>query len=441
MSKNNFSGNDHPLADMSWWVPIGIGLFMPTIGIILGVLKLIDRKSKRDEEEARLNWARRTVSTSSRVNPRYTGQYTVHTEYTTENGRTTTARYTTGAQSAGQTGAQSGAQNGTYRYNAPYRPKYEPIANASSKTPAQAAQAAESASSKNARRMRIAKIALLISAIIFGLAGISGLTEGIRDLMWGFSWAFSEEILPAIFSLITAAGSGVGLAYLQKWQHRTRILKRIVGKRDYMSIRELSEAAGWDFEQTIKVVKQAIVNGKFGPDAYIDMRTVTLVVRGEGPAPKPAVKQEEKPEERTVDEYQDILRQLREVNALIPGEEMTAKINRLEASAAHIFDLIRKEPKRRSQLNRFMDYYLPTSLKLLQTYAQLDGEGLSGENIDATKKSIEDTMDLLVTAFNNQLDKMYESDAMDVSSDIGALKSMLSMDGLDGESILNGGNS
>lgn len=80
-----------------------------------------------------------------------------------------------------------------------------------------------------------------------------------------------------------------------------------------------------------------------------------------------------------------------------------------------------------------MDYYLPTSLKLLNTYATLDQQDVDGENITETKRSIESAMDLLVTAFENQLDKLYESDALDVSSDIAALQGMLNLDGLTGQ--------
>ena len=77
---------------------------------------------------------------------------------------------------------------------------------------------------------------------------------------------------------------------------------------------------------------------------------------------------------------------------------------------------------------------MPTSLKLLHTYIQLDSQGVDGENITKTKQSIQRSLDLLVTAFENQLDKLFQSDALDVSADIAALEGMLNLDGLSGES-------
>ncbi len=79
-----------------------------------------------------------------------------------------------------------------------------------------------------------------------------------------------------------------------------------------------------------------------------------------------------------------------------------------------------------------MDYYLPTALKLLNTYAQLSAQDVQGTNITEAKQSIERSMDLLITAFENQLDKLFASDALDVSTDIAALEGMLNLDGLTG---------
>jgi hypothetical protein len=79
-----------------------------------------------------------------------------------------------------------------------------------------------------------------------------------------------------------------------------------------------------------------------------------------------------------------------------------------------------------------MNYYLPTALKLLNTYASLSGQAVEGTNITEAKHSIERSMDLLVTAFENQLDKLFQADALDVNADIAALEGMLNLDGLTG---------
>ena len=120
------------------------------------------------------------------------------------------------------------------------------------------------------------------------------------------------------------------------------------------------------------------------------------------------------------------------MNAAIPDPVMTAKIDRLEQLSARIFELAKKDPAKQAQLQKFMSYYLPTALKLLNTYAALPAQDVQGENITEAKQSIERSMDLLVTAFENQLDKLFQSDALDVSADVSALEGMLNLDGLTG---------
>jgi len=111
---------------------------------------------------------------------------------------------------------------------------------------------------------------------------------------------------------------------------------------------------------------------------------------------------------------------------------MSAKISRLEEVSGRIFALAQKDPEKKAQLQKFMNYYLPTALKLLNTYASLSGQAVEGTNITDAKHSIERSMDLLVTAFENQLDKLFQADALDVNADIAALEGMLNLDGLTG---------
>ena len=209
-----------------------------------------------------------------------------------------------------------------------------------------------------------------------------------------------------------------------------RLLDKIAGDRDNIPLDELFAAAGIDAAKGRAAVESAISHGYFGADAYIDNRTATLVVRGA--APQPPKQPEPKPAPAPADQYAALLQQLRQANDAIPDPVMTAKISRLEAVSARIFELAKQDPGKKAQLQKFMDYYLPTALKLLNTYASLPAQDVQGENIADAKKNIERSMDLLVTAFENQLDKLFQSDALDVSADVAALEGMLNMDGLTG---------
>lgn len=209
-----------------------------------------------------------------------------------------------------------------------------------------------------------------------------------------------------------------------------RLLDKIAGDRDNIPLDELFAAAGIDAAKGRAAVESAISHGYFGADAYIDNRTATLVVRGA--APQPPKQPEPEPAPEPADQYAALLQQLRQANDAIPDPVMTAKISRLEAVSARIFELAKQDPGKKAQLQKFMDYYLPTALKLLNTYASLPAQDVQGENIADAKKNIERSMDLLVTAFENQLDKLFQSDALDVSADVAALEGMLNMDGLTG---------
>ena len=148
------------------------------------------------------------------------------------------------------------------------------------------------------------------------------------------------------------------------------------------------------------------------------------------PAPAPAPKPQKADPMPEADQYQKILDELRRVNDAIPDEEMSDKISRLEAVSAKIFEQAKSDPDKLPQMRKFMDYYLPTSLKLLNTYAELDKQGIEGENISESKHRIEQTMDTLVKAFEHQLDRLFASDALDVSTDIDVMQNMLRADGL-----------
>lgn len=264
---------------------------------------------------------------------------------------------------------------------------------------------------------------------IFLLVGIGNLVD-VADL-----WAYYQDFGELFTGLAQVVGGGAALFTglrmdrARKLEHK---LDKIVGNRDNIPLDELFAAAGIDAAKGRAAVEQAIDHGYFGADAYIDYRTNVLVVRGAAPQPPEAAAPEPAPQQDPQDQYAFLQQQLRQANDAIPDPVMTAKISRLEELSARIFALAKKDPDKKAQLQKFMDYYLPTALKLLNTYAQLSAQDIQGENITDAKQSIERSMDLLITAFENQLDKLFQSDALDVSADVAALEGMLNLDGLTG---------
>lgn len=265
---------------------------------------------------------------------------------------------------------------------------------------------------------------------LFLFAGVTELPDSIYYGLW-------NDLFSNLFMVVGGGGALVLGLILRRVSRLERQLDKVVGDRDNIPLDELFAAAGIPEKEGRKVLESAIDHGYFGADAYIDNRTDFLVVRGDAPIPAPPAREsapQPDPDPAGESQYQRLLRQLHEAGAALADPVLRDKAARLETVSARIFALAEADPGKEDQLRKFVNYYLPTALKLLHTYAQLDGQGVDGENITKTKQSIERSLDLLVTAFENQLDKLFQSDALDVSADIAALEGMLNLDGLSGES-------
>lgn len=283
--------------------------------------------------------------------------------------------------------------------------------------------------------LTVAGVLLLICALAALPSAIYWLPEALTEGGSYWTWLI-EDSMPMLMSLTGGIGCLFGGWHIRTSRRMRRKIDKIVGDAKYMYIQDIADALPCSYDKCCKHLENYIDEGLFGPDAYLDMRCKCLVVsqRPPEPTPAPAPKPEKQPEKQTDmperDQYKKILDELRRVNDAIPDEEMSDKISRLEAVSAKIFEQAKSDPDKLPQMRKFMDYYLPTSLKLLNTYAELDNQGVEGENISESKRRIEQTMDTLVKAFENQLDRLFASDALDVSTDIDVMQNMLRADGL-----------
>ena len=283
--------------------------------------------------------------------------------------------------------------------------------------------------------LTVAGVLLLICALAALPSAIYWLPEALTEGGSYWTWLV-EDSMPMLMSLTGGIGCLFGGWHIRTSRRMRRKIDKIVGDAKYMYIQDIADALPCSYDKCCKHLESCIDEGLFGPDAYLDMHRKCLVVsqRPPEPTPAPAPKPEKQPQKQTDmperDQYQKILDELRRVNDAIPDEEMSDKISRLEAVSAKIFEQAKSDPDKLPQMRKFMDYYLPTSLKLLNTYAELDNQGVEGENISESKRRIEQTMDTLVKAFENQLDRLFASDALDVSTDIDVMQNMLRADGL-----------
>lgn len=226
--------------------------------------------------------------------------------------------------------------------------------------------------------------------------------------------------------------------------------------RTYCNIRELADKSGKSFQYVLKDVKKMIHKGWFR-QGHLDNDNTCLIVshdtyREYQNLQKQKMeqqlsdfgKQETKKDnsevseevQKVIEEGKEYIRKIRECNDAIPGEDISKKISHMEMLVQKIFDRVKEDPDSLDDIRKLMEYYLPTTVKLLESYKQLDCQPVQGENIRSSKEEIEKTLDTLNTAFERLLDSLFEDVAWDVSSDISVLNTMLSQEGLTGDSIM-----
>ena len=127
--------------------------------------------------------------------------------------------------------------------------------------------------------------------------------------------------------------------------------------------------------------------------------------------------------------------EMKRLDGNIFDEGISADIVRLEQVSERIFEQVKQDPKKLPQIRKFMDYYLPTTLKLLNAYDRASAAGVSGENIDSTMRKVESMMKTIVTAFEKQLDALFGDEALDISTDITVLDNMMAREGLTGDQL------
>ena len=127
---------------------------------------------------------------------------------------------------------------------------------------------------------------------------------------------------------------------------------------------------------------------------------------------------------------QQLLEQIRSENDRLPEPEISEQIDTIESIANQIFKAVIEQPKKAPQIRRFMDYYLPTTLKMLVAFRRMEEGNVTGESADNARQRIRESLDMVIEAFNKQLARLYEDDALDITTDIDVLETMLKQDGL-----------
>lgn len=224
-----------------------------------------------------------------------------------------------------------------------------------------------------------------------------------------------------------------------------------IGTAEFCNIRELASRVNMAEAFVVKDLEKMIKTGWF-KQGYLDRSRTCLIVTYQMyqqycqlEQRKDLLKEEEKQREqkktqsrqglsldvqKVIEQGDAYVKTIRECNEAIPGEEISSKISKLEMVVDKIFDRVEQEPSLLNDIRKLMEYYLPTTVKLLKAYIEMDSQPVQGDNIITAKKEIEATLDTLNNAFEKLLDDLFQDAAWDVSSDISVLNTMLSQEGL-----------
>ena len=288
------------------------------------------------------------------------------------------------------------------------------------------------AKKSNAWWLKIGGLALLFF-------GLNGMVDAIDSLLWVLQngtaalW-WLEDLLGGL--AITAGGGAMLYSGLSMDRQLKRFSKYllVLGDREAMPIDELARTLGYSERRVEKDLEKMIDKGYFGGKAYLNaelgylFRTSEAVKNFHQRFEEAAREAAPPPPKEAEEGYSGILRNIRRANDRIADPVLSAKIDRLETITAKIFKAVEEDPKKEERIGTFLNYYLPTTQKLLNSYAQFEAAGVEGENLRQAKQRIETTMDSIVKGFEHQLDELYQADAMDVDSDIRVMEHMLRRD-------------
>lgn len=237
---------------------------------------------------------------------------------------------------------------------------------------------------------------------------------------------------------------------------RFKVYQRTLGQKTYCTLERLARSVGKSGKYVRREVERMIREGLF-LEGHLDREKTMLITSDETyrsfeegrklleekqrqeaeekarqevqPAHNPQVRQ-------VLDRGNAFIKEIRRCNDAIPGEEISEKIFRMESIVRRIFQRAEEHPEVVPDLQKLMDYYLPMTVKLLNAYADMDAQPVAGETILASKREIEQTLDTLNLAFEKLLDDMFKDTAMDISSDISVLQTMLAQEGLTEDDLM-----
>ena len=286
----------------------------------------------------------------------------------------------------------------------------------------------------------------IIFAVLFGLGAV-GCLIGL-PLFYG-TWLYGATgVVSSMLALFTAcfgwmAACGVSQREAGRQMGQLADLANSMDGGKGLPVEMLADLTHQKKKKTLKRLKKSIRKGWL--NAWLDEKTETVYLTAEDyraaqerPEPQPAPAQPEQGDTaetplnlETIRRFAQVLEQEQHLMQDAQGRE---ELETMQKTTTAICEWLEAHPESLPKARRFAEYYIPTTLKLLHTYNDVQGQ--QGENAETIRRDIAGILHTLNQAYSNLYDNLLSDVAMDVSSEIAALQGMLANDGLTGEGLL-----
>ena len=297
-------------------------------------------------------------------------------------------------------------------------------------------------------------VCIVLGSVGISLYGLSLLSFTVVNIISGGIIGSSVFVLLFLLFVISIVVLFKGLN-LKRRVDRFKRYVTIMDRRTYITIKDLSKLTKQKERFLVKDLEKMIDMGMFY-QGHIDEEKAHFMITDEVYNDYLNLKRQEiedkKKEQRLEEEIKnlsdkdvqstlkvgrDYIKEIKSVKNELYREEISMKLDKLSNVSEEILKQIEKNPKKVEEVNKFINHYLPITLKLINSYEELNAQSLQGENIQKAKIEIEESIDLINKAFENLLDDLFEDIRLDISTDISVLKTLFKQEGLGEEDFKN----
>ena len=292
-------------------------------------------------------------------------------------------------------------------------------------------------------------LCMVFGTIGISIYGISVLAFSVVKIFFSSLLIGSNIIFVVLFLFFVASLALLlkGIS-LRKRVKRFKKYVRVIDNNTYISIGDLAKFAKEKERFLIKDLSKMIDTGMF-LEGHIDEEKTYFMLNDEvygdylnlkkqeidKKSNKKKLKEEidnsaKEESESTIKIGRDYIEQIKTVKNELYREEIFANLDKLENISQQILNQVEKNPQKAQEVNKFINHYLPITIKLINSYEELNNQVVQGDNIKNAKIEIEKSIELINKAFENLLDDLFEDVALDISTDISVLKTLFKQEGL-----------